>query len=118
MTVLTGVSALYILTHAHGLPWDFSAYERVVNLLMLILAGYGIFCNIHETKWQGEKDWKEIAVDIGTWILFAVVLMLPVFFAYQNVLEFFEKSILSAWVSFGGGDAYLTIADGFLWKEE
>ena len=113
MTVLTGVSALYILTHAHGLPWDFSAYERVVNLLMLILAGYGIFCNIHETKWQGEKDWKEIAVDIGTWILFAVVLMLPVFFAYQNVLEFFEKSILSAWVSFGGGDAYLTIADGF-----
>ena len=37
---------------------------------------------------------------------------MPALINNANIVEFIGKGIISAFMSFGGGDAYLTIADG------
>ena len=46
------------------------------------------------------------------WIVFLVICSMPALINNANIVEFIGKGIISAFMSFGGGDAYLTIADG------
>lgn len=113
MTQLFVIVMLYLFVHVEVKLWDFSRYAAVVDTGMLILGFYGIVSNIRETKWRGSKNGKQIREDVGVWILFGAVLSLPALLVYPQAYEFLTKGILSAWMSFGGGDAYLTIAEGF-----
>ena len=61
---------------------------------------------------EREKNWGIIAKDVGTWVVFAAVFVVPVWFVNHEIMCFSGRGILSAWMSFGGGDAYMTIADG------
>ena len=52
-------------------------------------------------------------IESAVWIAAAVLLSLPAMFYFaERCLPFFVKGIASSLISFGGGDAYLTIADG------
>lgn len=57
-------------------------------------------------------DKKNLTKDLIVWVLFAAVFLIPVLFYSAAALSFAGKGWISAWISFGGGDAYLTIADG------
>lgn len=64
-------------------------------------------------KQPQRANWHQIFTDVGAWLCFFLLLTLPAVFAHRAALPFIGEGVLSAWASFGGGDAYLTIADGF-----
>ena len=74
----------------------------MVDIVMGILGCYGIFCNIADTGWKREKNWGIIAKDVGTWVVFAAVFVVPVWFVNHEIMCFYGRGILSAWMSFGG----------------
>ncbi len=113
MAILTGIAALFLFTHSAYLKPDLVGLRYATDLLMAVLGVYGICSNIRENKWEGTKDWKEIRRDVGVWFIFFVLLVLPAVLISHKAAAFSGEGLLSAWVSFGGGDAYLTIADGF-----
>lgn len=89
-----------------------------IQILLLTLLGsivVGIFRKNGEKK---KKNIERISVQplvarVGTWILFFVFLSIPAFLmAAQNTVVFDLHGLASSLLSFGGGDAYLTIADG------
>ena len=60
-------------------------------------------------KMEGKPLLKKLLI----WILFFSLLSLPAFFfTSYKVVSFDVHGLISSFLSFGGGDAYLTIADG------
>lgn len=112
MLVLMGITAAYVLCHGKGIPVAESGWHILVDIIMVLLGSYGIVSNVADTGFQGKKDWKMITKDVGIWGLFAVVCILPAVLANHSAFIFSGNGWLSSWMSFGGGDAYLTIADG------
>lgn len=68
-----------------------------------------------------EKEKKKNQPDkvlgkILIWLLVLCFCLLPVAFARYNFIPYIGKGLLSAYLSFGGGDAYLTVAEGIFVK--
>ena len=112
MTCLSLITAVYVLTHWTQFPVNLQILRYSVDILMIVLATYGICCNIRDSKWEKKGNWNEILRDVGVWAVFLLILILPATMVNRNAIIFSGEGICSAWVSFGGGDAYLTIADG------
>lgn len=110
--VISGITALYLMSHGRWMPAESAEWHLFIDLTMVVLGSYGVFCNIEDTGIKGEKNWKVIGKDIGIWGIFMLICILPAVLADSNALLFSGNGLLSSWVSFGGGDAYLTIADG------
>lgn len=91
---LFGISTLHIL---------------LVVLLIAFLRG---ITDIHSIKMVSGFDMKNLIKDLMVWFLFVIVFLLPAFIYSREVLALAGRGCVSAWMSFGGGDAYLTIADG------
>lgn len=85
---------------------------RIDELLMLVLAVYGLVSCIHKNKTKTSVEKKQLLRDVGVWfIVFLVFLGLGMVFN-PDIIRFVGKSVLSVLLSFGGGDAYLTVAEG------
>ena len=113
MILLAVISATYLYANSVYLGAEYVVLRYTVLIFMAILSIYGIYCNIRENQWQGEADRRKITKDVGIWLLFFLMLVIPAVAASRSALVFSGEGVLSTWVSFGGGDAYLTIADGF-----
>lgn len=86
------------------------------RVCMLVLSVWGV-CR-QGTGSAGKKsrqkmEGRPLLKKIFTWVLFFLLLSLPAFFlASHHVVQFNVHGLISSFLSFGGGDAYLTIADG------
>lgn len=69
--------------------------------------------NIRGSQCRVKMDRRKVYADVGIWLVIVLVIIFPAVIINRSVLSFSIQSILSTWTSFGGGDAYLTIADGF-----
>ena len=118
MAWLSLITAIYILIHWSGVPANWQILRYGVDVVMVVLAAYGICCNVRDTKWKSKRNWNEILKDVGVWAIFLFMLILPAVLVSSEALVFSVEGICSAWVSFGGGEAYLTIADGFFVEGE
>ncbi len=80
--------------------------------MMAFLALRGLYKSVVRT---GQKKrlppWRMLREE-AAWISFFVILSLPAAFQGSRVLEFLGQGFLSSILSFGGGDAYLSVADG------
>lgn len=97
-----------------------------ISTIYILLAAFaGIFCikfiqnqkNPRSGSWmsslkQTQVPYKEIIRELRTWLLFLAVCSLPALILFPSSLLFLLKGVLSVLASFGGGDAYLVIADG------
>lgn len=92
------------------------------TIAVLVMAFAGVFlisgCRSRGSSVQtvGVKrggNRRAIRKDVCVWAVFLLLLTMPAMLANPQAAEFFGKGILSVWTSFGGGDAYLTIAEGF-----
>lgn len=88
LIILTGIIGSYLLTHVQVFSFDLSGWHPVVDIVMGILGCYGIFCNIADTGWKREKNWGIIAKDVGTWVVFAAVFVVPVWFVNHEIMCF------------------------------
>lgn len=57
-------------------------------------------------------DRTSIIRESAAWLIFAAVLALPAIIVLDNGVRYILRGFASSFISFGGGDAYLSVADG------
>lgn len=91
-----------------------------LTVLMIVLSALGFFQSVREARVKslsGSKQ-KDRFSGLGLlrtmffWLLFLLVLSLPAILLTVKSLSFIGTGVLSSVMSFGGGDAYLTVAQG------
>ncbi len=107
------VSAIYLLCIGKAGVIDNAIVTWTIRAVMIVLSVYTL------KKSRGKKTKKPKTVlwplvkETIAWILFALICSLPaIICAGGETLLFVVKGLFSSLISFGGGDAYLTIADG------
>ncbi len=91
-----------------------------LTVLMIVLAALGFFQSVREAKAKSPSgsEQKDCFSGLGLlrtmffWLLFLLVLSLPAILLTVKSLSFIGTGVLSSVMSFGGGDAYLTVAQG------
>lgn len=82
------------------------------KLCMLVLAVYGFVSSILKNREAVRIDRKAVLKDLGVWIAVVAVFLCVGALLYPEIAAYVLRGGLSVLMSFGGGDAYLTIADG------
>ena len=83
-----------------------------LRAVMVILAVWGLVRSILDDGQKKKISPKRMLQEEMAWILFFAVLSVPALLYGGHVLEFLGQGFLSSILSFGGGDAYLSVADG------
>ena len=111
----TGAGTLLSIFHVEGIA---VLKLSTIQILLLTLLGSIVVGIIRK---NGEKKkrvlhkitWRPLAARVAAWIIFFVLLSIPAFLLVgSEVIPFDLRGLSSSLLSFGGGDAYLTIADG------
>ncbi len=100
-----------------SLPW----LKTAVKSLMAILGGYGLTASLIETFCMHKdsaaikgisRPLQKIGQTLLIWLLILILLCLPALLTNSEALPYIERGLLSSVLSFGGGDAYLSVAEG------
>lgn len=86
----------------------------IIRVVMIIMSVYGIRQGrVKKKKGDRIAMWPLVKKNV-IWVLFFLILSLPaiIMTSLSDTLMFDLQGVLSSLMSFGGGDAYLTIADG------
>lgn len=85
-----------------------------VRLVMVVLSVYGINQGHTRKKKPKRMELRPLLKKVMIWVLFFVILSVPAMLlvSWQRTAMFDIHGLLSSFMSFGGGDAYLTIAEG------
>lgn len=105
------IAGTYLFEHG-GIDHLYSNEITVcADILMIVLV---VILTFSKIKCFDKKsiNVKDIISDILFWALFIAVLICPILILDLNSFMFVFKSAVSVLMSFGGGDAYLVIADG------
>lgn len=94
---------------SHVLPLSM---EPLLLGLMVILAVTGLIRSISETGYKKSLPLRQSLSALLGWIFFALILSLPSMFITRKTFFLLGTGFLSSVMSFGGGDAYLSIAQG------
>jgi chromate transporter len=94
-----------------------------IQILLLTLLGSIVVGLLRKNGEKKERKLERITIRplvtrILTWLVFFALLSVPAYLVARNELLVFDmKGMASSLLSFGGGDAYLTIADGLFIPE-
>ena len=80
--------------------------------IMIILAIYGIITGIDEKPVFAMKPFKRFIKEEFAWFILLFIFSLPALWLCSDTISFIGKGVISVLMSFGGGDAYLAVADG------
>lgn len=111
LSVSVVLCSIFLLSHGKLKLIENQYLTGAVEVLMLALALYGVWKSIRQDTDIHLERKKELFKDMVVWAVCLVLLVFPVVLFYENGLEFVGKALLSGAVSFGGGDAYLSIAE-------
>ena len=112
LTVMAVLSTIYLLSYGKSQVIHNVYVTHMVEVLMAGLSLWGVVQDARQEKWNCHIQRKVLRKDIGVWLCLLIAFLIPALIVNREVLEFAGNGILSAVMSFGGGDAYLTIADG------
>lgn len=84
-----------------------------VEAVMIALSVWGFAKSLSE-KSATKVPFKVLGKEISVWILFAVLCAIPAIMITTDSLLLMGRGIFSSIMSFGGGDAYLIVADGLM----
>lgn len=94
-----------------------STLEIFIATFAIIFLLYGFTrtkTNVRLKKMDWSSTGKEVAVMLGV----VVLALLPTMHVTKDALAYTRNGLLSSFISFGGGDAYLTVADGLFVSTE
>ena len=105
------ITVCYLLCagNAHIIPVSAKPFILAVMAVLSIL---GLVQSIVESPHKKAFPAKRLATSAGFWLLFVVILSIPAMFLTAKTLKFIGMGWLSSIMSFGGGDAYLSVAQG------
>ena len=111
LSVVLGV--FYIILKAQGIPLKSDIGLDILYGVMVVLAAIGCMTSIRRKRPVGLADSKNKRIkDITALIVIVVFVLIFASIMTGDSLNFAMKGALSSVISFGGGDAYLTVADG------
>jgi chromate transporter len=110
--IAIGVSILYILCIGQHKVISNIYFCNSLRMAMLLLALIGLIKNNNIFNYVQHFEYKSVIIDIfRLTILFLITFLLAASVSIQCG-KFVGLAFLSSLLSFGGGDAYLTVADG------
>ncbi len=91
-----------------------SHIRMIIYTLMIVLAGYHLIQDIKSEKQTVKKEGAvgSLMRENIAWLLYIIILALPALIISRSTILYLLKGFLSSLMSFGGGDAYLSVADG------
>lgn len=110
--VSIGISVLYCLCVGKAGVIDNDALTALLRLAMAILAIYGIRRGIHGEIPFSWASIKKLVKEEAAWFVFLAVCSVPAVLLCSDSLLYIGKGLISTIMSFGGGDAYLAVANG------
>lgn len=84
----------------------------VVCILMAILALYSIIDCVRRTGKIKKTPAHHILRQEISWLMFLAILSLPAVLTFSGSIHYILNGLVSSFVSFGGGEAYLSVAEG------
>lgn len=84
----------------------------IIRLAMVVLSIYGLRAGIEGKIPFSWKSLKRLVREEICWAGLFFLLSLPAFLCFGKTLAFAGRGLISAVISFGGGDAYLAVANG------
>lgn len=117
--IALALSIVYVLAMGKG---QFITHPILVNGLMItmsILALYGLISSVkagNDPKFNGNKDKKKPSIKalLGEeliWITFLSIVIFIAMLRLTNISSYIIQGSISSVVSFGGGEAYISIAE-------
>ncbi len=108
-------SVLYFWCVSKGALFQEKVVRIAIYLVMTTLAGFHLVQDLRSEKEAAVK--KEGAAgsllkENLAWLLYIAVLAVPAVIISKDTILYMAKGFLSSLMSFGGGDAYLSVADG------
>lgn len=110
--VVAVVCMLYVLCIGKNQIITSLVFRRLLELLMIVLALMGVRKNLSYCEKLNKGAIKELLAELLMLIVATGVTLLAAFLVTDESLLYVWKGFLSSIMSFGGGDAYLTVADG------
>ena len=107
--VVITVCYLLCVGNAHIIPL---AAKPFILTLMTVLSIIGLVQSVLESPQKKAFPVKRLATSVGFWLIFVAILSIPAMFLTAKALKFAGMGWLSSVMSFGGGDAYLSVAQG------
>ncbi|MDD7402431.1 MAG: chromate transporter [Butyribacter sp.] len=92
--------------------------ETVVKMVMILLSLWGFLQSIRKEQKVSKVSAKQLVKESTVWVVLLVTCMLPALWVRKDSIYFMLKGIFSSLISFGGGDAYLVVADGLFVNDE
>lgn len=109
ITVL--ISVLYILCTGKSNIISNPTILTIIQVIMLVLSCYGIYDSIKKSGSGKKVSPKGLFVEELSWFIFLIIFTIPAILIFGKELNYITDGFLSTIMSFGGGEAYLTIAD-------
>lgn len=116
----TGSRTILAICHIEGITVPKFSTIQILLLTLLISIIIGIFRKKGERKKRERHEilWQSLVLRVSMWILFFILLSIPAFVLIGKEVAIFDlRGLASSVISFGGGDAYLTIADSLFVPE-
>jgi chromate transporter len=84
-----------------------------IKLCMLALSAYSIVRSMNKNKGNTKEKppLKGLISEEMTWIVFLILMSVPAAFVLSGVGDYLKHGLISTVISFGGGEAYITIAE-------
>ena len=94
---------------AHLIPIE---VKPLFLYVMFGMAAIGVVQSIRESANQKPFPTQRLTKSLVCWIFFTLMLSIPAIYLSRGIIRFIGTGFLSSVMSFGGGDAYLSVAQG------
>lgn len=86
-----------------------------LEIFLVTFAVIFVVCRFQKKKHHSSKgvlNWSSTIKELAIVLAVVLLALIPAWFETKGAIVFASNGILSSLISFGGGDAYLTVADG------
>ncbi len=101
---------LFCVSNASPIEDD-SLIVRALQLIMVCLAVYSVIVHRSGGTSLNRIPWSSLLREEGVWLLFLIVFSIPAVIVFGDYFAYLIRGLFSSVISFGGGDAYITVAD-------
>ena len=84
----------------------------LLRVAMILLCVYSIWINVKKTGKTKQLSGKHLIKEECGCLLFVLLLSLPSYLCFKETITYVADGLVSTLISFGGGEAYLTVAEG------
>nr|MBP3598436.1 chromate transporter [Eubacterium sp.] len=107
------ISGIYLLCIGKAGVIDNDIVTWVIRVVMIVMSVYSLKKSRVKKMKRSKKLLFPLIKETTIWLVFAMLCSIPaIVLVGGETIVFVVKGLFSSLISFGGGDAYLTIADG------